>query len=211
MKYIKLILTSICFFSILLISCNASKSTKIIESQIDTLPKTKFYTIDKAMDLIGNEDKYKELKSNYILDEYTGMVSSTILFENGTKSTSSTETFVIRNEVDYSKFIKRIYKYELSKKHALVENNDKLRKKPDIDFSKHMLIVLIRNDNPFANMQLRNIKIETDPIIATVTKKELNDAATFSAYPLNMGSYNSYLSKLYRLLNRFGAILIISF
>lgn len=194
MKYLKFNI-AICCFSIFLISCNASKNTKVVESQVDTLTKTKYYSIDKAMDLIGMEDRYKELKSNYILDEYSGMVSSTIIFENGTKSTSSTETFVIKNESEYTKFIDRIYKYELSKQQPLIENKDRLRKKPSIDFTKQMLIVLVRNDNPLASMQLRNVKVETDPIIATVTKKELSDAAKYSSYPLDMGSYNAYLVK----------------
>jgi len=160
----------------------------------DTL-KTKWFTIEKATELTGIDDRYDDLKANYILDEYSGMVSSTIRFENGMTSKSSTETFVIRNEADYTNFTERIYPYVLSKPQTREENNDLLRKKPKIDFSKHMLIVLVRNDNPLAEMQLSNINFETDPIIAIVRQKALSDAAKYSAYPLEIGAYNVYLVK----------------
>ncbi len=174
---------------------NKSEIEQNQDSSQEIVTETNWFSIHSALALTGFEDKYKELKKNYFLDEFTGMVSSIIMYDNGTTSQASTESFVIRNDADYTSFVGRIYPYVLSKTEPLVENDDRLRKKPSIDFTQHMLIVLVRNDNPLAEIQLSNINVETDPMIAIVRRKALSDAAKYSAYPMGYGAYSAYLVK----------------
>lgn len=190
---------SVIFVMAIFMACktqsNTSESKQNTNHLAEDTSEINWFSIDSALAITGFADKYKELKQNYILDEYSGMVSSSILYENGTTSQASTESFVIRNEAEYTSFVGRIYPYVLSKTEPQVENNDRLRKKPGIDFSQHMLIVLVRNDNPLAEIQLSNINLATDPVIAIVRQKALTDAAKYSAYPLGYGAYSAYLVK----------------
>lgn len=175
-------------------SSQLQSDEKFGSSQVDS-PNTKEFTREKAIALTGLDDKYDDLKEDYILDEYSGMISATLQLVDGTMTKPGTETFVIRNDEEYTSFTQRIYPYILSPTQPQEENEDRLRRKPPIDFATHMLLVLIRNDNPFGEMQLSNVNAETDPMITIVRQKALSDAVRYSAFPLELGAYQAYLVK----------------
>lgn len=180
--------------TIILLSCN--RTQKQVETVNDTIAQnvdtTKLFSIDEAFNHLSIADKYEELKKTFIIQEYTGMINSVVKFGDS-ESYASDESFVVTNKAEYESFTNRIYPYVISKTEPQQENDDVLRKKPEIDFNKYDLIVLVRNDNPFAELRISDVNTEVNPALVVVDKRPLSDNAKFSSYPLYIGSYSAYL------------------
>ncbi len=144
---------------------------------------------------------FKITKENIVMQEYKGIILSNFYpIENGFVAKSIfvfDEQLIISNEKEYNDFISKIYPDEVTKTNPAPESNDPLLKKPKIDFNKNMMVVFIRNDGIYGNIELKEIKDEKDSVVFVIDYLPLTEESIYMSqpgFPL-LGVYKAYIIK----------------
>ncbi len=102
---------------------------------------------------------------------------------------------VIRDQAAYTAFLERLPRYKIQKKAPAPPSDDPLLKRPHIDFSKQMLLVLIRADSMYVAPRLKEPAVDMDSRLVVLKHlPPLGDTQMHAARG-DVGMYHAVLIK----------------
>lgn len=112
-----------------------------------------------------------------IIKTYSGMASFGYDVA-GEGEIGSTAPLVIKNKEDYERFIVMIPEYKMTRITPAPPSDDPLLKKPPVDFTNHMMLVIFSHDwDMFISLKIEKVEISGGKMIVTTWYEKPNPEA----------------------------------
>jgi len=107
-----------------------------------------------------------------VVDSFEGRVYVDPGFQ---KKAPAPTGLVIKTRADYNAFVAKIPKRTISKTNPAPPSKDSLLKKQDIDFGRHMILVVVRSDSMYVTPKLESVVAEKNTFFVHILDPDLGE------------------------------------